>query len=160
VLLAGGVALAAGGGPALALPIHAASAAITLAVLATFVAASQRGGERSRVAAIARVPALAALTAGLAVSQSRAIVQAALGRASEFVRTPKDGATGAARRRASYRVPAGWIVVAELALGAYLAGCAALAVQQHRLVATAILAWLALGALTVGAASLVTGRRK
>jgi hypothetical protein len=160
VLLAGGVALAAGGGPALAGPLHLASAAVTLAVLATFVAASQRGaGLGARLAAIARVPALAALTAGMAVSQTRAIVQAALGRASEFVRTPKDGATGAARARPSYRVPAGWIVVAELALAGHLAACAALAAGHAQLAATAILAWLALGAAAVGLTSLAAARR-
>ena len=159
VLTSGGVALAAGGGPALAAPIHLAAAAITLLVLATFVAASQRVVGRSRLGAIARVPALMALTAGMAVSQSRAIVQALAGHASEFVRTPKDGATGAVRPRASYRVPAGGIVLAELGLGGYLAACAALAASRHQLGATAILAWLGLGALAVGVSSALAARR-
>ena len=159
VLIAGGVALAAGAGPALAMPVHVASAAVTVAVLATFVAASQRGGGRSRLGAIARVPALIALTAGLAVSQSRAIIEALLGRASEFVRTPKDGATGARRERRSYRVPAGSIVFAELGLGGYLATCAALAGSRQLWSAAAILAWLALGAIAVGVTSVVAARR-
>ncbi len=160
VLITGGVALAAGGGPALARPIHLIAAAITVAVLATFVAASQRGLHRSRLGAVARVPALMALTAGLAVSQSRAIVSGLLGHASEFVRTPKDGATGTARRAASYRVPAGPIVLGELALGGYLATCAALAASRGLIGATAVLAWLGLGAIAVGASSVVAARRK
>ena len=160
VLLAGGVALAAGGGPALAVPVHLAAAAITLAVPATFAVASQRGLRRSRWGALVRVPALAALTAGMAVSQTRAIVQAALGRTSEFVRTPKDGATGAARRRPTYRVPAGWIVVGELGLAAYLAACATFAAQHAQVGATAILAWLALGAAAVGISSVRAARRR
>ena len=136
-----------------------ATAAITLAVLGTFVAASQRAVGRSRLGAIARVPALMALTAGMAVSQSRAIGQALLGRASEFVRTPKDGATGAARRRPSYRVPAGGVVIAELALAAYLLGCAAVAAAHGTIAATAMLAWLGLGATAVGVTSVLAARR-
>ncbi len=160
VLLSGGVALAAGGGPALARLVHLAAAAITVLVLATFVAASQRGLGRSRLGAVARVPALMALTAGLAVSQSRAIVQGLLGRASEFVRTPKDGATGAARQRPSYRVPAGAIVVAELGLAVYLASCATLAASRGLVGATAILAWLGLGAAAVGVTSVMSARKR
>ena len=159
VLVAGGAALAAGGGPALARPIHLVAAAITIAVLATFVAASQRGLGRSRLGALARVPALMALTAGLAVSQSRAIVSGLLGHASEFVRTPKDGATGCARRPASYRVPAGSIVLAELGLGAYLAICAGCAAGRGLYGATAMLAWLGLGAIAVGVSSIRTALR-
>ncbi|HVV87713.1 MAG TPA: glycosyltransferase [Kofleriaceae bacterium] len=159
VLASGGVALAGGGAPVAAGPVHLLSAVVTLAVLATFVGASQRAVGRSRLRALARVPALVALTAGLAVSQSRAIVEALLGRASEFVRTPKDGATGAARRRSSYRVPAGAVVVGELGLGAYLLACAALAATRGQLAATGILAWLGLGAAAVGLTSVLASRR-
>lgn len=160
VLVAGGLALAAGDGPALARPIHLVAAAVTVAVLGTFVAASQRAVGGSRLRALARVPALTALTAGMAVAQSRAIVQALRGRRSEFVRTPKDGAIGGARTRRSYRVPAGALPWAELGLGAYLAGCAVLAASHGLTAATAMLAWLACGALAVGTTSLLAARRR
>ncbi len=153
VLVCGGVALAAGGGPAIARPIHLIAAAVTVAVLATFVAASQRVVGRSRLRAIARVPALIALTAGMAAAQSRAIVQALLGKVTEFVRTPKDGATGARRARPSYRVGGGGTALAELALAAYLAICAATCAGRGLVAATVMLAWLAVGALAVGLAT-------
>ena len=88
VLVAGGAALAAGGGPSWAAPIHVVSAALTALVLGAFVWVSQPG---RRLAALARVPSLIALTAGLSVSQSRAIVLGLVGRVTPFVRTPKSG---------------------------------------------------------------------
>lgn len=150
VLVAGGAALAAGGGPRWAAPVHLVSAIATAVVLGAFVWASQPG---RRLAALVHVPPLVALTAGLSVSQSRAIVLGLAGRVTPFVRTPKDGAVGRARAARAYRVAPGAIVIAELGLGAYLAACAALAFGRGVPVGGALLAWLAAGALAVAIAS-------
>ncbi len=158
VLLAGGLALGLGGGPGWARAVHAGSAVVTLAVLAGFVATSQRRLGRPLVVTILRVPALVALTAGLAVSQSRAILEGLLGRRSEFVRTPKDGAVGAARAPRSYRVRPGLTLVLELAVAAHLLACAVLAGCRGVALETAVLGWFAVGAWAVGFASLAATR--
>ena len=149
MLIAGGAALALGAAPAWAPWVHAASAAVTVAVIAAFVAVAD--GPRLRT--LARVPALIALTAGMALSQSRAIVLGALGRRTPFERTPKDGAVGRARAPRRYRAAATGVVAAELALAAYLATCAALAITRGAAVAGALCAWLTLGVAAVALAS-------
>ncbi len=151
LVLAGGACLGLGGGPTWAPLVHAASAAVTLAVLATFVAASAARGARLR--AVAQVPALVALTAGLAVSQGKAVIEALIGHRTPFVRTPKDGAVGATPppvRR--YRVPPTVTAWLELAAAAYLAGCAGLAAARGAPLGAAVLALFAAGTLLVSGA--------
>lgn len=150
VLLAGGAALALGGGPAWARPVHAISAITTALVLAAFVAASQ-----PRLSSLARIPSLVALTAAMSVSQSRAIVLGLAGRVTAFVRTPKDGGTGARRGARTYRVHADGVVLGELGLGLYLATCAALTAS---LTGALLLGWLALGAIALASASATASR--
>jgi len=105
--VAGTIALAAGDGPRVAAPLHVATAIATALVLGAYAIASQRALGRRVLPALARLPALVALTVGISLGQARAVLEGALGVRSGFVRTPKDGAIGATRavthRRARWR---------------------------------------------------------
>jgi cellulose synthase/poly-beta-1,6-N-acetylglucosamine synthase-like glycosyltransferase len=71
-------------------------------------------GERLR-RLIPMLPALVVVGVGLALSNTRAIVEALLGRESEFVRTPKRGD----RAVKAYRLPFPWVAAMEIVLGLY-----------------------------------------
>ena len=152
--VAGLVALGAGGGPAWAPWLHGAVAVTTALVLGAWAVASQRALGRRMVPALARLPALVALTVGISLGQARAVLEGAAGHRSPFVRTPKDGGTGRARRRAR---PAwrGWWLEAVAAGGAVVA--AAHAAGRGAPVATLVLACFATGWAWVAAAT-ATGR--
>ena len=98
-----------------------------------------------------RLPALMALGIGISVTNTRAVVEAVLGRNSPFLRTPKynDRTTSAAdpllRRR---RLPAG---TAELTLGILMAVCFAAAIfRPHTLIGAPFLLLFAVGYLGIG----------
>ena len=91
--------------------------------------------------ALLRVPALIGLTAGMAISQAKAVLEALVGYRTSFVRTPKDGGIG--------KVPPTWTRWIERAMAAYLATCCALAAQRGADLETAMLALLAGGATAV-----------
>jgi hypothetical protein len=135
--------------------LDAALLAGTIGTLAAYCAASQWAVRRARpLAAIAAVPALVAITAGICVSQTRAIVEALLGRRSEFVRTPKHGLTGRERRpRGSYRAARSAVIVAELALAACFAAALVYGLDAGRWWAAPICAAFALGFGYVGLSS-------
>ena len=151
VLIAGGAVIASGAAPAWAPTVHAISAITTACVLAGFVAVT----DGPRLATLARVPALIALTAGMAPSQARAVVLGAIGRVTPFERTPKDGGVGRARAPRRYRAATTSVVAGELALAAYLTACAGIAAAHGATVSAALAVWLAAG---VGAVAVATVR--
>ncbi len=109
---------------------------------------------RCALAALARMPALLAVTAGISLSQSRAVLEGAAGRPSEFVRTPKSGEIGAgAQTSGGYRARAGLVPVLELGAAAWLGLGLCQAVGSGRLAAVPILALFATGFAAVGVAS-------
>ncbi len=67
------------------------------------------------------IPGVLALGIGLSVNNTRAVLEALLGKPSDFVRTPKLGVLAAAFdwRGRKYRGPMNWAAYAELALGIY-----------------------------------------
>ena len=136
-----------------------------LAVTAAYLLTAERSiagslGLRGAAAVLARVPPLLAVTAGISLSQARAVLEGAAGRPSEFVRTPKSGQLGRQRlagpRR--YRGPAGWMPALELLAAAFLAGGLVQALGSGRLAAAPILAVYAVGFTYAGAASLLARR--
>jgi hypothetical protein len=117
-----------------------------------------RLGLRAGIGVVARVPAIIALTAGISLSQSRAVLEGLIGRPSEFVRTPKRGLVGAERAAApGYAAPAGRLPL-ELCAAAYLAAGLVHALAARRFMAVPILALFAAGFASVGAASLRANR--
>ena len=117
----------------------------------TFYLASQWAQGMSLWQTTLRLPALMALGVGISVTNTRAVVEAVLGRRSPFLRTPKyNGATTSAtdpllRRR---RLPAG---AAELAIGILMAMCFAAAIlRPHTIIGAPFLLLFAVGYLGIG----------
>lgn len=103
---------------------------------ATFFVASQQSRKRSVWRAVGEVPMLMALGLGMAISNSRAVVEALVGHESPFVRTPKYNANGTdttwQKTAGLVRLPAKRVVTCiELAMAVYLSGCTAVAVAAH-----------------------------
>jgi hypothetical protein len=146
--------------------IEVALAAGAAAVTAAYLVAAQsavrgaRLGLRAAAAVVARVPAVIALTAGISLSQSRAVLEGLVGRPSEFVRTPKQGLVGDQRRAAgpAYAAPAGKLPPLELLAAAYLTAGLIHALAAQRFLAAPILALFAVGFAAVGVASLRANR--
>jgi hypothetical protein len=153
------------GGRAAPLALELALAAGAVLVTAGYLLAAERGihgrlGGRRALAVVARVPALLAVTAGISLSQARAVIEGAAGRPSEFVRTPKSGEVGAARRGPGYLARAGLTPILELAAAAWLAVGLGQAIAAGRLAAAPILALFAIGFACVGVASLAPTRAR
>ncbi len=139
--------LGAGGGAAasaywMGLPL----ALGTTGALAAYCLTSQGVlGRESALETLLRLPALAAITAGISVSQSRAVLEGLAGHRSDFVRTPKSGdAPGVGdvagvRSPITYRSKRSLVPVAELALATYFAVAISIAVSTGMFVALPIL---------------------
>lgn len=100
------------------------------------------------------LPALTCIGIGIAASNSRAVIEALVGRPSEFIRTPKRGD----RARAHYlpvRTIEPWI---ELALGCYCAASLAVYLLAGRYLIGPVLALYAASFLVIGAAGLAEVR--
>lgn len=160
LLLTGGICLGVGGGPSWAGVTHLLSAGVTLLVLSSFVMVSATVGERMR--SLLRVPALVGLTAGMAVSQGKAVIEGLVGYRSSFIRTPKVGDTlldkpiGLSNKVSPtvtrYTVPPTATRWLERAMVAYLVACTMMAAARGAVVETAMLALLAGGATSVALA--------
>lgn len=101
---------------------------------------------------LAAFPVLMALGMGIAVTGTRAVVEALLGRRSAFVRTPKRGAAGPA---GVYRLPREAFSGIEIALGLLCAGGCAAYVGTRGWVVALLLAVYGWGFLSCGLLSLL-----
>ena len=113
---------------------------------------SQRWWRRAR-----DIPALLALSLGLAINNVVAVLEGLSSRTGEFRRTPKYGVISespAAWRRTTYGQCVGWQVWAELVFGAYFTGAALFAVSIGFYLAVPVLVLFQFGFLYVGMASL------
>ncbi len=79
------------------------------------------------------LPALLAAGVGLTVVNTRAVIEALLGRSGSFVRTPKYAVEGRGARlaRQKYRRKSGWLPWIELAIGTYFLGMVAFAIETY-----------------------------
>jgi len=102
------------------------------------------------------LPALMCIGVGIALSNSRAVIEGLLGRPSEFVRTPKQGD----RRRKAYHVGVPVLPWIEVALGCYCLGSLGFYFAGDRLVIGPFLLIYALGFLTTGVVGLWEMRRE
>jgi cellulose synthase/poly-beta-1,6-N-acetylglucosamine synthase-like glycosyltransferase len=123
-------------------------------VLAAYCLTATRG--RSPWVLVYELPLLIAVTAGISVSQSRAVIEGALGLESEFVRTPKHGvvARGQAWAGKRYRGARTLIPIAELALAANFAAAVAVTAATGAWSVLPIAAMFAFGFGYVGVRSL------
>jgi cellulose synthase/poly-beta-1,6-N-acetylglucosamine synthase-like glycosyltransferase len=138
-----------------------AIAALTLGVcclaLGTFAAcafcvAGQWAQGRAVLPAVLRLPALLAVGVGVSVLNTRAIVEALIGRKSPFVRTPKFGDGGRSAAASSARTKRGVPIGAiELLLGLLMIACIALTfTQPFTLVGLPFILLFACGYLVIG----------
>jgi cellulose synthase/poly-beta-1,6-N-acetylglucosamine synthase-like glycosyltransferase len=83
------------------------------------------------------LPFVMAIGIGLSVRNAVGVIEAIVGKKSEFVRTPKyrveagGQQQGAWLKKKSYRKSAGWMPYAEIALGIYFAGAVVYAIQNE-----------------------------
>jgi hypothetical protein len=138
------------------LPAELVLFAGTTLSIAGFYAAAAREVGHGAGRALARVPWLMALCTGLCVSQARAVIEALVGRESEFIRTPKHGVhtAGEAWRHKRYRGARSWLPLVELAFAAYFAVAIPLAVRAGYLATLPFLLLFAVGFAYVGVLSL------
>lgn len=123
--------------------------------------ASQRSLRPDWRRRILGLPVLMLLGTGIAVSNTRAVVEALLRIPSGFVRTPKSNSTGERQRppRSRYRLGADPLFVAELAMSAWAAWGLWLYVQQGRWLIGPFLALYACGFAWVGLLSALDALR-
>jgi len=112
--------------------------------------------------ALKYMPVMMALAVGMCVSNGKAVLEALVGRRSEFVRTPKygDSVPQAPLPTERPRHP-NWLPWVEIAFGVYMAGCLVLGiVNVHSAILTPFLAMFAFGFFYVGVGSLMSQRVK
>jgi cellulose synthase/poly-beta-1,6-N-acetylglucosamine synthase-like glycosyltransferase len=107
-----------------------------------------------------RLPLVMSLGIGLCVNQTRAVLEALLGRETEFVRTPKHGIQG---KRESwtgkkYRAAKSLTPVFELGLAAYFVVSVAFAIKNGHYLSVPFLMLFLCGFAYVGGASVSQGR--
>ena len=97
-----------------------------------------------------------AVTAGICVSQARAVIEALAGKQSEFIRTPKHGITASRQswRHKRYRGARTLVPIAELALAAYFGAALVVITRQNLWFAVPICAVFAAGFAYVGVGSI------
>ena len=115
-------------------------------------------------AALKYMPVMMALAIGLCLSNGKAVVEAIIGRRSDFVRTPKYGSMTAAQLVAGpvqKRAKRNILPYLELAFGVYMACCLVLSLLNSRsAVLTPFLAMFTFGFFYVGVGSLLSQRAK
>ncbi|HWN70998.1 MAG TPA: glycosyltransferase, partial [Haliangium sp.] len=109
--------------------LHLPLLVATAATFGLYVLVSQRALGHGFWRTVLLLPALVAVIAGISVNQARAVLEGALGQASEFIRTPKHGATGklVRWRGKRYRGARSLVSLAEAGLALYFAIFLALA---------------------------------
>lgn len=158
-------------GPSEFLWLHLPASLVTLATLGAYCVTSQRALTHDPWWALAQVPMLIAVTVGICVNQSRAVIEGALGKPSEFVRTPKHGLTDRSEGRAGsagegphrahrwramkYRGVRDLIPIAELAMGLYMGFALLLMTLEQRFWGLPFFFLLALGFTYIGVGSVL-----
>jgi cellulose synthase/poly-beta-1,6-N-acetylglucosamine synthase-like glycosyltransferase len=140
---------------------------LVIFVLATpsaifFYMTSQRATKRSSWRSLMYVPLLMALGTGLALNNSRAVLEALFGRRVEFKRTPKHGMEGrsGAWTDKIYAGRLDFVVLGELAMGIYFAVAVHFALTRGLYLAVPFLLIFMSGVLFVSLTSLwQTGER-
>ncbi len=104
------------------------------------------------------IPFLMATGIGLAVSNAKAVIEALLGKPSEFVRTPKyrvEGRLGGWERKKYVGRKMGWVPLVELALAAYFLAVTNYAISVENYLTAPFLALFFIGYAYMGSMSLL-----
>lgn len=100
------------------------------------------------------LPALMVVGVGLAINNTKAVLEALLGHPSEFVRTPKKGD----QAKVNYKVRFPWMVILELMLGIYCSVTLLSYLGLDKILIGPFIAIYALGFLCVGIWTLVQSK--
>jgi len=102
------------------------------------------------------IPALIAVGIGLAIVNTRAVMEAILGVQTGFVRTPKYNVGGAQKVKVApkYRRRSGWLPYIEIAIGAYFLAMVAYAIDCYNFFAIPFLMMFTCGYFWVGFSTL------
>lgn len=122
-----------------------------LPFLAFYGAAVWHSGGGPRGGRLARLPVVLALGMGMAVSQTRAVIEALVGPVGTFVRTPKTGGLSVA---ATYRAATRGLVGVELLLALYLTAACVWVATTGYLASLPFMGLFAFGYAAVGLQSL------
>ncbi len=123
--------------------------------VAGFYLVAEREAHGSVRGRVWRVPLVMSLGIGMAVNQTRAVVEGLFGRDVTFVRTPKAGAVdGQADRVPTYLSRVGWSPFIELALAAYFALATGLVISRGWYASVPFLVLFGVGFGYVGLSSL------
>lgn len=90
---------------------------LSMAAPSTLYVVSQRAAYRNWTSRIVCLPFLVIIGVGIAISNSRAVLEALVGHESGFVRTPKKGD----REKKRYKIKLPWSAICEVSLGLYCA---------------------------------------
>ncbi|MFB3922612.1 MAG: cellulose synthase family protein [Terriglobia bacterium] len=135
------------------LPLFLASTCSVSSFYMVAQRALQPRGWRSR---IKYIPFLMATGIGLAVSNAKAVIEALLGKQSEFVRTPKFRVEGGENNweTKKYLKRGGWIPAVELALAAYFAYTSGYSIYSENYLTTPFLMLFLMGYSYMGTMSI------
>ncbi len=133
--------------------VLAAILAVSMMAPSALYLVSQRAAYRDWPLRVICLPALVIIGVGLALSNSRAVAEALLGRESDFIRTPKRGDREVKR----YRVGVPTLSILEIGLGLYCAFSLHVYLSAGKYLIGPFLAAYAAGFLFVGLLTLAHG---
>ena len=116
---------------------------------------SQQAAHKRWLPRLIYLPCLMIVGVGLAVNNTKAVLEALLGHRSDFIRTPKKGD----KTEVQYRVRVRWIVVFELILGCYCSLTFLKYLSLEKLMVGPFIAVYASGFLGVGVMTLFQAKR-
>lgn len=128
-----------------------------LSISVFYVLAQRELYPRTWKRSIFLLPALLAVGVGLTVINTRAVIEALLGKQSGFVRTPKYAIQSRRQKLASkgYRRKSGWLPWIEIAIGTYFLGMSAFAIDTYNFFSLPFLLLFVTGYYWAGFATLI-----
>jgi len=139
------------------LPLFLAS---TFSISSFYLVSQRELFPRSWLRALLYLPLLMALGIGLTITNTKAVIEALIGKQSAFARTPKYNVESRKDkvRAAKYRRRLGWVPWVELAIGAYFALTVLYAFENENYATIPFLLLFVLGYWCTGLMSLLQGR--
>jgi cellulose synthase/poly-beta-1,6-N-acetylglucosamine synthase-like glycosyltransferase len=139
------------------LPLFLAS---TFSISSFYLVSQRELFPRTWPRALLYLPFLMALGIGLTITNTKAVIEALIGKQSAFARTPKYRVVSKQdkSRSTKYRKRLGWVPWVELLIGAYFASTIYYAVENENYITVPFLLLFVLGYWCTGLMSLLQGR--
>jgi hypothetical protein len=139
------------------LPLFMAS---TFSISSFYLVSQRELFPRSWPRALLYLPLLMALGIGLTITNTKAVIEALIGKQSAFARTPKYSVVSKQDKvgATKYRKRLGWIPWVELLIGTYFAATIYYAVENENYITVPFLLLFVIGYWCTGLMSLLQGR--